>query len=112
MKRPKSLTPIRTRKPDTVRKALGMVRPEVMTSGTSTNRRCRVGITTNPEGRKLDWQRQHPSLDHLEILETYDTQQEAQVAETMAVAQCGCESAPGGRDAPGPWYVYRFFYGD
>jgi hypothetical protein len=59
---------------------------------------CRVGITTNPEARKSQWASRCIGMTNWRILGTYR-------AETT-----GCHAHPGGNEAPGLWYVYRFDY--
>ena len=72
---------------------------------------CRVGITTDPEGRKKDWERVHPSLTGWEILATYDNKTKAQARENVEAVIRGCEAHPGGSgDECATWFVYYFRY--
>lgn len=71
---------------------------------------CRVGITTDPESRKAYWKSVHPSLYGWTILGTYSTRAAAQARENAEAAAGSCAASPGGADAPGPWYVYKFSY--
>ena len=74
---------------------------------------CRVGITTDPEKRKRDWEREHPSLRNWRILASGLTKKEAQNLETRLAKEQGCKNHPGGRntdDPTKPWSVYRFEY--
>ncbi len=71
---------------------------------------CRIGITTNPEERRNDWNRDYPGLKNWRIIAgPFTTKYEAQIVETDMAKQYGCVAAPGGRDVPGlSWYVYMF----
>ena len=73
---------------------------------------CRVGMTTDPEKRKQDWESKHSNLRNWEILGFYESKTDAQKAEKMFAEEYGCVSSHGGR---GPehanWAVYRFQYG-
>ena len=60
---------------------------------------CRVGMTTDPEGRRAYWQRQHPTLRNWQILQVVNTKSEAQRLESSYAHQYGCVSSPGG-DGP------------
>lgn len=71
---------------------------------------CRVGITTNPAGRKSYWEGQVVGLKNWQILAKYATKAEAQVYETTYAESHGCHASPGGQDAIGPWFVYHFEY--
>lgn len=71
---------------------------------------CRIGITTDPDRRELDWKREYPNLRNWKNLEWHKTKSAAQQAETRLARQHGCVSAPGGNDADGDWCVYKFDY--
>jgi len=71
---------------------------------------CRVGITTDLEGRRAYWERRVVGLTGWRVLGTYPTHQEAQAHEDRYARQSGCQAWPGGPDAPGAWHVYRFDY--
>lgn len=71
---------------------------------------CRVGITTDPEGRKAAWERRVVGLTGWRILGSYRSRAEAQQRETQYAQRTGCQASPGGADAPGTWHVYRFDY--
>ncbi len=72
---------------------------------------CRIGITTNPNKRREEWKREHPSLHGWKILAEYGTKTAAQAAETRLARQHGCEASPGGRGAEiGKRIVYKFGY--
>ena len=71
---------------------------------------CRVGITTRPEKRKSEWEREVIGLRNWEIIGSYPTKSQAQAHEDRYANQHGCIAAHGGADAPGIWYVYRFDY--
>lgn len=71
---------------------------------------CRVGISTNPEARRADWERRVVGLRNWRIIGTHYTRIEAQAQEDDYANRHGCISHGGGRDARGPWHVYRFDY--
>lgn len=72
---------------------------------------CRIGITTDPDRRKSEWEGKYPTLTNWELLKgPLATKQEAQVSETTLSQDLGCESAPGGDDPFVKWYVYKFDY--
>lgn len=71
---------------------------------------CRIGITTNPDTRRAQWEKDLGRKVRFTILQTCATQSEAQQAETALAALNGCISSPGGQPANGPWYVYRIDY--
>lgn len=72
---------------------------------------CRVGITTDPERRKSEWEREYPNLTNWQILEEHYTKSAAQAAEDRLAKKYGCVAHPGG-DGPdyATWYVYYFQY--
>ena len=57
---------------------------------------CRVGITTNPAGRKAYWESKVVGLSKWRILKNFWSQQEAQEYETNYANRYDCVSAPGG----------------
>ncbi len=74
---------------------------------------CRIGITTNPNRRKQEWKKIHPSLTNWQILAKADTKSEAQEQETKLAHKYGCEAHQGGDDPDSHiviWYVYYFKY--
>ena len=72
---------------------------------------CRIGITTDPDGRKKDWQRDYPDLWNWKILETHDTKSAAQAAENRLAEEYDCDAYPGGDgNEYDTWYVYYFQY--
>ncbi len=72
---------------------------------------CRVGITTNPIGRRRYWASRYRTLRNWRIVGRYSTKTAAQRRENQIARIRGCVAAPGGR---GPqratWYVYMFDY--
>ena len=72
---------------------------------------CRVGITTDPDRRKKEWQKEYPNLWDWQILGVHSTKSAAQEQETAEAKRRGCDSSPGGG---GPeratWHVYYFQY--
>ncbi len=71
---------------------------------------CRVGITTNPEARKSQWASRCIGMTNWRILGTYRDRDSAQQHENRYAETTGCHAHPGGNEAPGLWYVYRFDY--
>ena len=71
---------------------------------------CRVGITTDPDARRVYWQNQVVGFTNWRILKSFRSKAEAQKYETQYAERYGCQAFPGGADAPGTWYVYRFDY--
>lgn len=75
---------------------------------------CKVGITTDLNRRKGEWQAIHPTLKNWkELGSPHDTRESAQNAENLVAVTSGCEHAPGGREPNDPdakWHVYRFDY--
>jgi len=71
---------------------------------------CRVGITTDPDTRRAYWQNQVVGFTNWRILKSFRRRAEAQEYETQYAKRYGCQASPGGADAPGTWYVYRFDY--
>lgn len=75
--------------------------------------KCRIGITTDLKERKVRWKTDEPTMDKWKVLETYDTKDEAQKAETRLAKKYKCVAHQGGRDPDDPkakWYVYYFEY--
>ncbi len=71
---------------------------------------CRVGITTDPDGRKKYWDRHVVGMTNWTILARYARREDAQAHETNAAQQYGCQAHAGGSDAAGTWHVYYFKY--
>lgn len=72
---------------------------------------CRIGITTDPDRRKTEWQREYPNLRNWQILETHNTKPAAQAAEDRLAKAYGCVAHPGGDgDYYDTWSVYYFQY--
>ncbi len=76
---------------------------------------CRIGMTTNPERRKKEWERdyrkQGNNIISWNIVKTYKSKSAAQEFETKEAKKQNCEAHSGGR---GPekatWYVYKLEY--
>ena len=72
---------------------------------------CQVGITTDPERRKKEWQAQRPTLRNWMVLAEYNNKSAAPARETQEASRRGCNSGVGGT---GPeyatWHVYYFEY--
>lgn len=74
---------------------------------------CYVGMTTDPERRRAEQENAVVGLRSWKILKRFDTgnsYDRALVYEEDYARRHGCEAEPGGRRAPGPWYVYYFEY--
>ncbi|NWF77826.1 MAG: hypothetical protein HXY36_04455 [Chloroflexi bacterium] len=81
---------------------------------------CRIGITTDPEGRREYWQKQAAGFDNWQILEIFRSRAAAKEYQTEYALRHGCEAALGDLDAPVTarelatehdwWYVYHFDY--
>ncbi len=72
---------------------------------------CRVGISTNPEKRRQDWEGRVVGLRKWRILNTFRSFRYAQDYEIRMANKYGCKAAPeGASGARGPWYVYYFEY--
>lgn len=70
---------------------------------------CRVGITTDPDRRKKEWEQEYPYLRDWTIIAKFQTKSAAQARENQEAKRLGCNSSPGGG---GPeeatWFVYYF----
>ena len=81
---------------------------------------CRIGITTNPEARRVYWQSQVVGLLNWQVLNTFRSKAAAKEYETGYALRNGCEAAPDDSQAPRTgreyetqydwWYVYHFDY--
>jgi len=81
---------------------------------------CRIGITTDPEGRQAYWQVHAPGFANWQILEIFRSKAAAKEYQTGYALRHGCEAALGEPDAPVTarelatehdwWYVYHFDY--
>lgn len=71
---------------------------------------CRVGITTDPDRRKTEWELKYPNLHDWKILHRGLSKTEAQTRETEESRARGCDSGPGGRESEDDkkWSVYYF----
>lgn len=70
---------------------------------------CRVGITTDPERRKKEWENKVVGLKNWRILLKTTSRKKAQQKETDYAKEHGCQASPGGSGS-GTWYVYYFKY--
>ena len=72
---------------------------------------CQVGITTDPDRRRKEWEKEYPNLHHWSIVSTHSSKSAAQKAEIDYAERNDCTAHPGGS---GPekakWSVYRFSY--
>ena len=72
---------------------------------------CRVGITTDPERRRHEWQERFPALHHWQILACGLTKHDAQIRQTLEAIRHGCAHAPIGSEVENTsWSVYYFEY--
>jgi hypothetical protein len=72
--------------------------------------KCRAGITTRPDERKLEWKNKYPSMTNWQLHGPFGSRIEAQIWENR---QFQCEKSPGGNDPDNPklkWYGYSFNY--
>ena len=76
---------------------------------------CRIGMTTNPNRRKKEWERKYRKQGNTivswNILNNYNSKTFAQEFETKEAKKQNCEAHPGGK---GPekaiWYIYKLEY--
>ncbi len=72
---------------------------------------CRIGMTTNPDSRRKDWEREHKKITGWKILSTHRSKTAAQEAEKRLAKRHRCISYPGGSGAEkATWHVYKFNY--
>jgi len=81
---------------------------------------CKIGITTNPESRRVYWQNQAMAFTNWQILEIFRSKTAAKEYETAYALRHGCEAELVDSDALGAakesttehdwWYVYHFDY--
>ncbi len=72
---------------------------------------CRIGMTTDPKGRKEYWEKQHPNLKNWVILGKYKSKTVAQGAENILAQQYECDPATGSEGNENDnWCVYKFDY--
>jgi len=73
---------------------------------------CRIGISTDPERRKAEWENLYRNIRDWQILAgPFNLKSEAQQEETRLAQKHSCESHAGGDDSDNPfekWYVYGF----
>ncbi|MCK4347806.1 MAG: hypothetical protein KAW47_04235 [Thermoplasmatales archaeon] len=69
---------------------------------------CRVGITTNPDRRRDEWQDKVIGFRNWKIVNQFDNRDAAQAFENQYAREHGCEAHPGGDEASGIWHVYYF----
>lgn len=70
---------------------------------------CRVGMTTDLEGRKAHWKSKYTTLSDWKILHKCSSKDEAQKKEKEEAGKRKCDYHTGG-DGPerATWYVYYF----
>lgn len=63
----------------------------------------------NPDRRRREWGRVHPTLSNWKVLGCCDSKSEAQAQENSLARRYGCEASPGGDGKEiAKWYVYYF----
>lgn len=71
----------------------------------------RVGITTDPEYRRREWEKKHPDLWQWTILGRHPTKSEAQAHENQMARELPSITSPNDSGAEeATWYVYYFQY--
>jgi hypothetical protein len=75
---------------------------------------CKIGITTNPEVRRIYWQNQTTGFANWQILEVFRSKAAAKEYETAYSFRHGCEEAPGTAKESATvydwWHVCHFDY--
>jgi hypothetical protein len=81
---------------------------------------CKIGITMNPDEKRVFWENQAAGFTNWQILELFRSKAAAQEYETAYALRHGCEADLGGADVPGTsrepmiehewWYIYHFDY--
>jgi len=70
---------------------------------------CRVGMTTDPEGRRQYWKSKHRNFRNWTILHRTRSKARAQQLESREAEARNCEYHPGGGGPDfGDWYVDYF----
>ena len=70
---------------------------------------CRVGMTTNPQARRQDWEREYPNLYNWQIIRDELTYDQALLLEERVAQRYGCDAHGGGPRVEGSVYsVYKF----
>lgn len=72
---------------------------------------CRVGITTNVEERKADWEGEYPNMTNWKVVANGLSRDKAQEMENTLSLAHSCDASPGGNEPEDPnatWSVYRF----
>jgi len=74
---------------------------------------CRIGITTNPEQRKKDWQEDYKyrKFRSWKIIQTFRSKTAAQKWENEEKESSGCVAHAGGSGSEiATWSGYKFFF--
>ena len=76
---------------------------------------CRIGMTTDPERRKREWEgeyrREGKTVINWKILSVHKSKLSAQKAETKTAKEQNCIAHPEGRNSEKEiWYVYKIEY--
>lgn len=72
---------------------------------------CVIGMTTNLQRRKREWEAEYSSLRDWQIMGgPYADRKTAQAVEDRLAQQHGCQAHHGGRDPdiPNGWWIYGF----
>ena len=72
--------------------------------------KCRIGITHDPETRKIYWESEHSTFKNWKLVAgPFKTKSAAQIRENELLDKSTCEGHPGGSGPENAaWYVYRF----
>ncbi len=70
----------------------------------------RMGITTDPDARRADWESQVVGFRNWRLLRTFGAKMGAQKFAAQYATKYGCRVSPDDANGGGKWYVYRFNY--
>ncbi len=69
---------------------------------------CRIGITTDPDTRRADWERQVVGLRDWRLLRTFGAKPGAKKYAAQYAEKYGCRMSSVDMNVGGTWYVYRY----
>ena len=76
---------------------------------TSKSISCRIGMTTDPDRRKKEWERKENCVRNWKILGKYQSKKLAQEIEIKEAKKQNCDYHSGGRGKEKDnWFIYRF----
>jgi len=70
----------------------------------------RMGITTDPDARRADWESQVVGFRNWRLLRTFGAKLGAKKYAAQYAQKYGCRVSPDDVNGGGMWYVYRFNY--